>query len=237
MGAAVTDESPRQLVLDLTRRSARHRSDFLVSACNAEAAAWIDRWPDWPEPARGLVIVGPAASGKSHLGAVWRDRSAATVIDASSLSVDAVPECLGTAYDVLVEGLDVRRSDEALFHLYNIVAERSGSMLILSRTAPAQMGIALADLASRLATLPVVTIGDPDEALLAGVMAKHFADRQVTVRDEVLAYLVARMERSFAAAHRLAVRLDQIGLSERRPISLAVARRALDSEEEGGDLA
>ena len=131
----------------------------------------------------------------------------------------------------------MRRSDEALFHLYNTVAERSGSMLILSRTAPAQMGIALADLTSRLATLPVVTIGDPDEALLAGVMAKHFADRQVTVRDEVLAYLVARMERSFAAAHRLAVRLDQIGLSERRPISLAVARRALDAEEEGGDLA
>ncbi|MBT3808848.1 MAG: DNA replication protein, partial [Rhodospirillaceae bacterium] len=63
----------RQLVLDLGHRTARGRSDFLVSRSNAEAVEWMDRWPDWP--ARALAIWGPAASGKTHLGHVWCDVS------------------------------------------------------------------------------------------------------------------------------------------------------------------
>jgi len=48
-----------QLALDLRHRVAMGREDFLVSPSNADAVAWIDRWPDWPGPA--LVIVGPPA--------------------------------------------------------------------------------------------------------------------------------------------------------------------------------
>ena len=43
----------------------------------------------------------------------------------------------------------------------------------------------------------------------------------------MIAYLVRRMERSFAAAAALAARLDQLALAEGRPIGLALARRVL----------
>jgi chromosomal replication initiation ATPase DnaA len=56
---------------------------------------------------------------------------------------------------------------------------------------------------------------------------KHFADRQLRVQPPVIAYLVRRMERSFAAAAALAARLDQLALAEGRPIGLALARRVL----------
>ena len=36
--------------------------DFLVADSNAEAVAWIDRWPDWPAPA--LTVWGPAGVGQ-----------------------------------------------------------------------------------------------------------------------------------------------------------------------------
>jgi len=225
-----------QMTFDLGHREAVGRADFLVSVCNREAATWIDLWPDWPAPARGLVLVGPAESGKSHLGAVWAERSRAARIDAATLTVEQVPHAIGNRLDVLIEGVDVRISDEALLHLYNIVAERGGSILMLSRLAPTRMGIALPDLSSRLATLPVAAIGLPDEALLAGVLAKHFADRQVTVRADVLAYLVARMERSFAAAGRLAERIDALSLAARRPITRDLARRALEQDEQAEAL-
>lgn len=222
--------SETQMTFGFGVRPALGRADFLVSECNRDAAVWVDRWPDWPAPGRGLVIAGPPESGKSHLGAVWRARSGAADIAASSLSVPAVPDALGDTSDALIDGLDVRASDEALFHLYNMVAERRGSILILTRHPPARLAIGLPDLASRLATLPVVTIGVPDEALLAGVLSKHFADRQVTVHEDVLAYLVPRMERSFEGARRLAVRLDALALSEGKPVTKRLARRALDEE-------
>ena len=86
----MTTEPPAQLVLDLGHRPALGRADFLVSQCNAEAVAWVDRWPDWPAP--GLVIWGRAASGKSHLGQVWQARIAAPMISAAELpSFERVP--------------------------------------------------------------------------------------------------------------------------------------------------
>ena len=77
---------PRQLVFDLPHLDAYEAEDFLLSACNQSAADMIDRWPDWPAPV--LVINGPAASGKSHLAAVWRERSNAEIIkiEAQNLS-------------------------------------------------------------------------------------------------------------------------------------------------------
>lgn len=227
-----TDAPPRrQLALDLGYRPAFGREDFLVGPSNAEAAAWIDRWPDWPEPARGLAIVGPAGAGKSHLAAVWRAASGAALIDATALSPESVPEALGTAENALVERVDASMDAQALFHLFNMVVERRGSLVILSRVPPTRLDIALPDLASRLATLPVATIGLPDEALLAGVLAKHFADRQVEVRDGVIAYLVNRMERSFDAAERLADRMDRAALEGDGKISMRVARQVMTAQE------
>ncbi|WPZ33601.1 DnaA/Hda family protein [Thalassobaculum sp. OXR-137] len=223
----------RQLALDLGFRPALGRADFLVGASNAEAAAWIDRWPDWPEPARGLAIVGPSGSGKNHLAAVWQAASGAALVDAPALSSDIVPDALGDARNAVVDRVDGGIDEPALFHLFNMVVERGGSLVILSRTPPARMEISLPDLASRLATLPVATIGLPDEALLAGVLAKHFADRQVLVRDDVIAYLVNRMERSFDAAERLADRMDRAALEGDGKISMRVARLAMADEDMG----
>ncbi|GHD49550.1 hypothetical protein GCM10017083_21950 [Thalassobaculum fulvum] len=227
---------PNQLILDLGHRPALGRSDFLVSACNADAAAWVDRWPDWPAPLRGLAIVGPAGCGKTHLGAVWRKASGAAGLNAATLTVAGVPEALGEAANAVVDDLTELAAPRALLHLYNTVAERGGSVLILSRAAPARLDVGLPDLASRLATLPVATVGGPDEVLLAGVLAKHFADRQVAVREEVVAYLVTRMERSFAAADRLVDRLDRLALAEGRRVDRALARRALaDDDSDRGE--
>jgi chromosomal replication initiation ATPase DnaA len=225
--AASSVKNSRQLPLDLGFRPALGRTDFLVGGSNAEAAAWIDRWPNWPAPGRGLAIVGPEGAGKSHLAAVWRAASGAVLVTCDALTVAGVPDALGDAAHVAIEKIDGIRDEEALLHLYNTVVERGGSVVILSRTPPARLGVALPDLASRLNTLPVAAIGPPDDALLAGVLAKHFADRQVLVADKVIVYLVDRMERSFAAAERLAERLDRMAWQKTGRIDMRLARTVL----------
>jgi len=117
--------------------------------------------------------------------------------------------------------------ERALLHLYNCCGESGASLLIVAREAPASWPVALPDLASRLRAAPSVSIALPDDALLASVLVKHFADRQVRVSPGTIAFLVRRMERSFAAAGALAARLDRLALSAGRPIGLALARLAL----------
>jgi chromosomal replication initiation ATPase DnaA len=99
--------------------------------------------------------------------------------------------------------------------------------LVVAREAPAAWPLALADLASRLRAASAVAIAPPDDPLLAAVLVKHFADRQLRVAPEVIGFLLRRIERSFAAAARIAARLDGLSLSLGRPVTIALARQVL----------
>jgi chromosomal replication initiation ATPase DnaA len=214
---------PSQLPFDLPYRPALGRADFLVSECNAAALGWIERWPDWPT--RVLVLHGPPGCGKSHLAAWWQRRSGGALIAGPDLG-GRDPTGLADGPGVAVDDAE-KAPERGLLHLYNCCAEAGASLLVVSQTAPGAWPIALPDLASRLRAGASVSIALPDDALLAAVLVKHFADRQVRVPPGVIGYLVARMERSFAAAASIAERLDRLALGERRRIGIALARQIL----------
>jgi chromosomal replication initiation ATPase DnaA len=197
-----------------------------VSDCNAAAFGWIERWPDWPSSA--LVLHGPPRCGKSHLAHLWQQRSGAALIAGGELR-EIDPSALAAGAAVAVDDAEAA-PERGLLHLYNWSAETRTSLLLVARAAPAAWPIGLPDLASRLRAAPTLAIALPDDALLAAVLVKHFADRQVRVAPGVIAYLVPRMERSFAAAAALAAGLDRLALRAARPISIALARRALAEE-------
>jgi chromosomal replication initiation ATPase DnaA len=205
--------------------------DFLVADCNREAVAWIDRWPDWPGPA--LVVYGPAGCGKTHLARVWQGLSGAVAVTPEGLCGSEPRELLGEARGGVVEDVDRALSgagERALLHLYNVLAERRGHLLVTAERPPASLDLAVPDLASRLAAAPAAAIGAPDDALLAAVLIKLFADRQLAVAHDVIAYLLARMERSFEAAGRVVAAIDRTALAGRRGISVALVRQVLADE-------
>ena len=118
-----------------------------------------------------------------------------------------------------------RACERALLHLYNFCMESQGGLLVAARQPPASWTVVLPDLDSRLRAVLAIGIGLPDDALLGAVLVKHFADRQLRVAPEVIAYLLTHMERSFAAAAEMASRLDLVSLRDRRAITVPLARR------------
>ena len=220
----------RQRAFDWGVRPALGREDFLVAPCNREAVAWLDRWPDWPGPA--LVIHGPPGSGKSHLAEVWRRRSGADAIEVASIA-EALAGGGGAAPALVIDGLGGPIDERALLHTYNGIAERGGYLLLTAQTPPARWPLALPDLASRLRLAPAVALGLPDDALLAALMLKLFADRQIAVAPEVPAYVVPRIERTFAAVASLVDALDRAALAEGRPVTVPLVRAVLALGESG----
>ncbi len=216
-----------QFVFGFEHRPALGEESFLVAPGNRDAVAWIDRWPDWP--GRVLAIHGPEGCGKSHLAHVWRRRSGARSLRARDLSERRLEAWPDGASDTVVEDGDRGVDETALFHLVNLVREDRGSLLLTSRRAPARWDVALPDLRSRLAAAQAVAIDRPDDALVGAVLAKRFRDRQLVVADDVVAYLVARMERSFAAIGGTVAALDALSLAERRAITVPLARRVLEA--------
>jgi DnaA regulatory inactivator Hda len=218
----------RQLVLELPSRPALGREAFFVSPANAEALALVERWPDWPE--RRLALAGPAGSGKTHLAHVWAARAGARMLGAEDLPALRLGELPGHAA-VAVEDADriagMPAAEEALFHLCNRLSLGGGSLLLTGREPPARWGLALPDLESRLRAAPVARLHTPDDRLLAAVLVKLFADRQLAVAPGLVGYLVSRLERRLAAAEAIVTRLDRAALARQRPITVRLAAEAM----------
>jgi chromosomal replication initiation ATPase DnaA len=226
--------SERQLPLRFLHTPSLTGDDFLVTAANAEAIAWIDRWPVWPAPA--VLVYGPAGGGKTHLCAVFAERTRARSVGVADLDPLRLHDVVRTAPALILDDADRAvegRGERPLLHLYNLVAEAGKRLLLTAETAPCTWPLQLGDLRSRLNSCPAVAIGPPDDALLAALLVKLFADRQLQVSAMVVDYLVARMERSFDAARRLVARIDDMALSRGSAPTLAVARAVLAAEGKG----
>lgn len=193
-----------QLPLPLDYRAADGEADFLVSEANQEAVAWLDRWPDWPQPQ--ALLLGPAASGKSHLARLFARRVGGTLFDDAD-----------------------RAAADALFHAWN-AATPGRPLLLTARAPPRAWHHGLPDLASRLAATPTLTIAAPDDAVLAGLLAKQFADRGLRVEPSVAVYILARIERSFAAVAAIVAALDAAALAAGRGVTLKLARTVLHEQ-------
>jgi chromosomal replication initiation ATPase DnaA len=192
---------------------------------NSAALQLVESWPDWQEPA--ALLTGPSGSGKTHLAHIWAARAGAMIVEAEALGADDAL-LLAQRPSIVVE--DVRAEavpEAALFHLFNNVRERGGSLLMTSRSRAEDWRVSLADLRSRLRLATPVALGAPEEGLLRQVLVKLFADRQLFVDKPVIDYLIARMERSLSAAVRLVDALDRAALSAGRRITRPMAAEIL----------
>jgi chromosomal replication initiation ATPase DnaA len=221
--AVMSDTGQLPLALALEPRFGEE--DFLISRCNADAHARIESWPDWP--GRMLMLTGPAASGKSHLAAIWASRAQAVTVSAAALTKAAVPGLID-AGAVAVEDIDGGETDEAaLFHLLNLAVEKGASMLLSASDAMGERPLTTPDLLSRLRRIPVVSIAAPDDALINALLVKMFVDRQLVVDTTLVAFLSARLERSFSAVRTTVEKLDRETLARGRRLTRPMAAKIL----------
>ena len=221
----------RQLTFDLPARPALGRDDFFVSPANAVAARAIEKWSDWPK--RKLLLTGPNGSGKTHLVHVWAQAAGARVIEARDLDAVTVGRLVADSRTVAVEDVEIIAGNDALehalLHLHNLLLAENGFLLLTSASLPANWSLSLPDLKSRIQGTALATLNAPDDALLAAVLVKLFADRQISVAAGVVGQMVDRMERSLEFAQTLVRALDEQSLSERRAITTTLAARVLDN--------
>ena len=215
---------PKQLRLKLGTSAALTRESFVVSDTNAEARAALDAWPAWH--AGCLALVGPAGAGKSHLARAWAARVKAVVFDGRT------PLAGLQGRPVLLEDADRGGDEETLFHLINMAPARGAGLLVTARTAPQTWPARVPDLRSRLNALAVAEIGEPDDAVLEGVLRKFFRERNIRPADDVYPYLLRRIERSVPAALDIVTRLDEAADDEQREITRLLARQILENEGE-----
>ncbi|MFU8882404.1 MAG: chromosomal replication initiator DnaA [Rhodobacterales bacterium] len=218
----------QQLSFDLPVRAALGREDFFVAPANAMAVALIEGWQNWP--GRKLVLEGPSGAGKTHLVHVWAQATGARIVAAASLAGADIPALASghVAVEDVPEIAGDTDAENALFHLHNLTLAEGHALLLSADRPAARWGLALPDLASRMQGTQATRLDAPDDRLLAAVLAKLFADRQLIPTPDTIPYLVARMDRSLASAGQLVARLDSAALSQKRPINRKLAAEVLE---------
>jgi len=151
-------------------------------------------------------------------------RAKATIVSAA-ISAEDLAALDGP---VLWEDADRSPHGETLFHLINIAARPGGALLATARAPPSQWRTDVPDLRSRLNALPVALLHEPDDAVLTGALLKFFKERRIRPSDELLAYLVRRIERSIPKALEIVAKLDEAAGAYGRPVSRALARQVLE---------
>ena len=214
------------------------REDFLVSACNEEALAWIESWPGWSTPVAS--IYGPKGCGKTHLAHVWSDCSSAEIITPEIFWKLEPDQILSGQNAFVLEDLETivpgdRFLEEKLFHFYNMVREEKGWLLLTGETSPARWPVTLPDLKSRLSAVFSLRMTAPDDELFDALLVKLFHDKQIALSPEVLNFLTARCERSFDVARRLVAQIDRASLALHREITVPLVRPLLEDLEETGE--
>ncbi|MDK2761265.1 MAG: chromosomal replication initiator DnaA [Sphingopyxis sp.] len=178
---------------------------LIVGTSNADAVRYLRHVSTWP--VHTAVLTGPRGSGRSLIGRLFANETGGRVIDGH----DSV-------------------SEEDLFHAWNAAQSSGVPLLVIADSPPAEWNIALPDLASRLAAVPVLTIGEPDDCLARDLIEALFARRGMALAPEVASYIVPRMERSYAMIHRVVAALDAASLEQGRRLGVRLTRETLLSQ-------
>lgn len=173
----------------------------VVGEANRAALEALAEPAHWPFGT--AVLVGPGRAGKSLLARMFAGSGAGEIIDDAHL-------------------LD----ETAVFHAWNRTQETSRPLLMTARPGW-QAG--LPDLASRLGGSLHLVLSPPDDPMIAELVRAHAEQRRLVLGEGAPAYLVPRIERSYAAVEAVVEAIDRLTLERQVPATMSVWRDALEA--------
>lgn len=216
----------RQLPLDLAVPDPFSRDRF-VSDARLRAVLDVVLTPTtWIAP--HLVVMGPAGSGKTHIGHIFAAETGARLLNAADTL--SLPTGALEPRPYIVDDAE-QASQTTLFHLTNHVSQSGQSLVLLTKTQPLAWPVEVPDFASRLRAMRLLLLPEPDDGLLRDIMVRLFAGRAISPSPDTLDYLLKRIDRSVGAVQKIVTELEHY--ANGRPFNRALAR---DYFEQDGDL-
>lgn len=218
------------------RMGDRSPDTLVVTQANRDAADLLTQWPSWPNGA--LALVGPKGSGKTHLALAWALEAAARHLAANAPPDEAAALFRESGGRIVIDDADGARDEAMLWRLLDLVRSEGGAVLLAAHKPPGNWAVASPDLASRLKSLAVARLQEPDQALMEVVLRRVCREQFIYLSDDAAQYLALRLPRTFEAAHLAAAALDADLVKGAKPVAMKAARAALQKVQTalgGGD--
>ena len=121
------------------------------------------------------------------------------------------------------------RWEHALFNIYNQARSLGHHMIFSAAAAPAQSGIRLDDLVSRLGWGGVYQLQEPDDEGRLRIIQQQAQARGFAINDETGCYLLSRLPRDMQALMDFLERIDKASLEAKRKVTIPFIRDLINS--------
>jgi chromosomal replication initiation ATPase DnaA len=168
----------------------------------------------------------------------WALEVGSRQIPATGTAEDAATSFREAEGRLLIDNADGERDEPMLWRVLDLARAERGAVLMVGVAPPSAWPVQTPDLRSRLASLPVAKLGEPDEALMDVVLRRICREKFIQLSDDAAKFLVRRLPRTFAAAQAWAAALDQELVRGAKPVTTVFAKRALEKMQAlwvGGD--
>ena len=228
-----------QLALGITLKDTAGFDTFVVGD-NTQLLADLHRCIDG-EGERFIYLWGAEGTGKSHLlqaACQSADEQENTAVylplgEASSMGPEVL-EDLESLSLVCIDDIDAVAGDaqweEALFHLYNRLAEHGVRLITTARHSPGTLPFRLADLRSRLGwglCYQIASLEEPEKRLLLISEAER---RGLSLNSETADYILKHTQRDVGSLKALIEKLDMASLAAQRRLTIPFIKSFLDAQ-------
>ena len=188
-------------------------SSFLAGHSNALVHGYLQAFSQGRD--RYCLLSGEAATGKTHLlQALCQQVPEALYLPLKELGPygPGILTGLETSPLLVLDDVDAvlthRDWEEQLFRLFNAVAQRQGQLCMSLSLAPGQIAFALPDLHSRLQLATFFELHQPDDAIRPMLLRQLAEARGISLKPEVVDYLLLRSQRDMAGMCTILDQLD-----------------------------
>lgn len=226
----------KQLTLNLTL----HPNSTFDNFYNAAAAPVLNALQQLlkKKPAQAVYIYGKIGMGCSHLLQATCHAAGALGLSCSYLSLaylkTASPDILHGLENIDLVAIDDLAAlaghhawEEALFHFYNRAIQKKNRIVIAASNLPANIGLHLPDLVSRLQAMLVLPIPENTDAEKLLAIQMQANTRGLELSEEVGQFLLNRTQRDMASLCRTLDQLDQASLAAQRRLTIPFLKMVL----------
>ena len=198
--------------------------DFYLSKSNKHVFDFLNIWPKWE---RNFVnITGEKLSGKTHLMNIFLHKNKGIKFEGKSLKNDDLKR-IKIYENIIIENLSSDVDEKLLYSLFNLIEQDNKFIIVTSVKPIVNTTFELKDLKSRAKNFILLNIEKPDDDLIFAIILKNLSDRQISLDDKFIEFIVKRIERSYSKIYDFIYKIDQLSLKKKKSIDFKIIKEVL----------
>ena len=201
-----------------------NNDDFYLSKSNRHVFDFLNTWPKWER--NFLNIAGEKLSGKTHLMNIFLQKNKGIKVEAKSLQNDDLKK-IKSYENIIIENLSSDVDEKLLYSLFNSIEQDNKFIIVTSLKPIVNIPFDLKDLKSRAKNFILLNIEKPDDELIFAIILKNLSDRQISLDDKFVEFIIKRIERSYSKIFDFIYKIDQLSLKKKKSIDFKIIKEVL----------